>query len=96
MHGRWVHAVVLIPLALFAFFHNLGISLFKGSEGLYAHITHEMVERGDYVHLTYQGEAYVYKSPCFSGFSLFRQHCWGRMRLHFGCQGRYSVSEQWV
>jgi hypothetical protein len=64
-HGRWAHAVVLIPVGLFAFFHNLDISLFEGSEGLYAHITREMVERGDYVHLTYQGEAYVYKSPFF-------------------------------
>jgi 4-amino-4-deoxy-L-arabinose transferase-like glycosyltransferase len=64
-HHRWVHALILIPVAWFAFFHNLGVSLFEGSEGLYAHITHEMVERGDYVHLTYVGEAYANKSPFF-------------------------------
>jgi 4-amino-4-deoxy-L-arabinose transferase-like glycosyltransferase len=64
-HNRWAHALILIPVAWFAFFHNLGVSLFEGSEGLYAHITHEMVERGDYVHLTYVGEAYANKSPLF-------------------------------
>lgn len=63
--SQWVHALVLIPVAWYAFFHNLGISLFEGSEGLYAHITHEMVERREYVHLTYVGEAYVNKSPFF-------------------------------
>lgn len=64
-HNRWAHALILIPVAWFAFFHNLGVSLFEGSEGLYAHITHEMVERGDYVHLTYVGKAYANKSPLF-------------------------------
>jgi 4-amino-4-deoxy-L-arabinose transferase-like glycosyltransferase len=64
-HHRWLHALILVPVAWFAFFHNLGISLFEGSEGLYAHIAHEMVQRGDYVHLTYVGESYANKSPFF-------------------------------
>jgi 4-amino-4-deoxy-L-arabinose transferase-like glycosyltransferase len=64
-HNRWAHALILIPVAWFAFFHNLDVSLFEGSEGLYAHITHEMVKRGDYVHLTYVGEVYANKSPFF-------------------------------
>ena len=65
MRSRWVHALILIPVAWVAFFHNLGISLFEGSEGLYAHITHEMVARHEYVHLTYVGETYTNKSPFF-------------------------------
>ena len=64
-YNRRLHAIILIPVAWFAFFHNLGVSLFEGSEGLYAHITHEMVARQDYVHLTYVGEAYANKSPFF-------------------------------
>ena len=56
---------MLLPLGLFAFFQHLGISLFEGSEGLYAHITREMVDWGEYVHLTYQGEPYINKSPFF-------------------------------
>jgi 4-amino-4-deoxy-L-arabinose transferase-like glycosyltransferase len=64
-HNRRLHALILIPMAWFAFFHNLGISLFEGSEGLYAHIAHEMVQRGDYIHLTYVGEPYANKSPFF-------------------------------
>ncbi|WP_447600768.1 ArnT family glycosyltransferase [Nitrospira sp. Nam80] len=63
--SRWLHAIILIPVAWLAFFHNLGLSLFEGSEGLYAHIAHEMVKRGDYIHLTYVGEAYANKSPFF-------------------------------
>jgi 4-amino-4-deoxy-L-arabinose transferase-like glycosyltransferase len=63
--NRWVHALILVPVAWFAFFHNLDISLFEGSEGLYAHIAHEMVQRGDYIHLTYVGEPYANKSPFF-------------------------------
>lgn len=65
LDNRWMHALILIPVAWLAFFHNLGISLFEGSEGLYAHITHEMIKRGDYVHLTYVGEPYANKSPFF-------------------------------
>jgi 4-amino-4-deoxy-L-arabinose transferase-like glycosyltransferase len=64
-HNRRLHALILVPVAWFAFFHNLGISLFEGSEGLYAHIAHEMVQRGDYIHLTYVGEPYANKSPFF-------------------------------
>jgi membrane-associated phospholipid phosphatase len=68
--GVWWHAFVLISVAGIAYFCNLGISLFEGSEGLYAHITHEMVQRGDYVHLTYQGEPYTNKPPFATSFAV--------------------------
>ena len=62
-----------IPLPLWAlglvsalaYFHNLNIALFEGSEGLYAHIAREMVQTQHYLQLTYQGEPYANKTPLY-------------------------------
>ena len=65
MNQRTVQWLVLIPVGLFAFFGNLHLALFEGSEGLYAQVTREMVYARQYTSLTYQGEPYANKSPLF-------------------------------
>jgi 4-amino-4-deoxy-L-arabinose transferase-like glycosyltransferase len=49
----------------FAFFHNLDIALFEGSEGLYAHISRDMRLSGKWFELTYHDEPYINKPPLF-------------------------------
>ena len=69
----WRDTVRSIPLPLWAlglvsalaYFHNLNIALFEGSEGLYAHIAREMVQTQHYLQLTYQGEPYANKTPLY-------------------------------
>lgn len=65
MHSRLTHGLALAGVGLFAFFYNLHLSLLEGSEGLYAHITRDMLRSGDLLRLTYQGEAYANKTPFF-------------------------------
>ncbi|MBD0305595.1 MAG: glycosyltransferase family 39 protein [Nitrospiraceae bacterium] len=65
MNQRTVQWLVLIPVGLFAFFGNLHLALFEGSEGLYAQVTREMVHARQFTSLTYQGEPYANKSPLF-------------------------------
>jgi 4-amino-4-deoxy-L-arabinose transferase-like glycosyltransferase len=55
----------LLLVGCFAFFYNLDIALFEGSEGLYAHISREMKLSGQWFQLTYHDESYVNKPPLF-------------------------------
>lgn len=61
----WAHLVLLGLLGLLAFFHNLSVSLFGDTEGLYAAVTETMVRTGEYVHLTLNREPYLNKPPMF-------------------------------
>lgn len=63
--STFVYPLTLLFIGSFAFFYNLDIALFEGSEGLYAHISREMALSGHYFQLTYQGQAYVNKPPLF-------------------------------
>ena len=60
-----VRLAVLAAVGLLAFVWRLDLSLLEGTEGLYAGIAREMVQSGNYVALTYQGEPYVNKPPLF-------------------------------
>jgi len=59
------HVCLLILVGLFSFTYNLQISLFEGTEGLYGQITREMVQSGEYLRLTFQGQHYFNKPPMF-------------------------------
>lgn len=63
--NTFIYPCVLLLMGSFAFFYNLNIALFEGSEGLYAHISREMALSGQYFQLTYQGEPYINKPPLF-------------------------------
>ena len=62
---EWAHGLVLLPVGLFAFCHNLNLSLLEGSEGLYSQISREMIQRDQFLNLTFQGEHYTNKPPFF-------------------------------
>ena len=64
-HSKWVDVCLLILVGLFSFTHNLQISLFEGTEGLYGQVAREMVQSGEYVRLTFQGQHYFSKPPMF-------------------------------
>jgi 4-amino-4-deoxy-L-arabinose transferase-like glycosyltransferase len=61
----FVVTAALVLLGAVAFFHHLDVSLLEGSEGLYAHIAREMIERDEWMHLSYLGEPYRNKPPLF-------------------------------
>jgi len=65
IENRWAHLVLLGMIGLLAFFHNLSVSLFGDTEGLYAAVTETMLRTGEYVHLTLNGKPYVNKPPMF-------------------------------
>jgi len=52
-------------IGILAFFHNLSVSLFGDTEGLYAAVTETMLRTGEYVHLTLNLKPYVNKPPMF-------------------------------
>jgi 4-amino-4-deoxy-L-arabinose transferase-like glycosyltransferase len=62
---KWGHVCLLILVGLFSFTYNLQISLFEGTEGLYGQVTRELVQSGEYVRLTFQGQPYINKPPLF-------------------------------
>ncbi len=62
---KWVDVCLLIFVGLFSFTYNLQISLFEGTEGLYAQVAREMVHSGEYLRLTFQGQHYFSKPPMF-------------------------------
>ena len=59
------HFLLLGTIGLLAFFHNLSVSLFGDTEGLYAAVTETMLRTGEYVQLTLNEEPYVNKPPMF-------------------------------
>jgi 4-amino-4-deoxy-L-arabinose transferase-like glycosyltransferase len=61
----WIHFGILASFSAFAFFWNLNVPFYEGTEGFYADITREMVQSGQYWHLTYQGQPYAFKPPLF-------------------------------
>lgn len=62
---RYTHVLLLGAIGLFAFCQQLNLSLFEGTEGLYAHITRDMLRANQFFHLTYLGEHYFYKPPLY-------------------------------
>jgi 4-amino-4-deoxy-L-arabinose transferase-like glycosyltransferase len=62
---QWVHVCLLILVGFFSFTYNLQISLFEGTEGLYGQVTREMVQSGEYLRLTFQGQPYISKPPLY-------------------------------
>ena len=62
---KWKYVCLLILVGLFSFTYNLQISLFEGTEGLYGQVTREMVQSGEYLRLTFQGQNYISKPPFF-------------------------------
>ena len=62
---KWVDVCLLILVGLFSFTYNLQISLFEGTEGLYGQVAREMVQSGEYLRLTFQGQHYFSKPPMF-------------------------------
>lgn len=65
IESRWAHLVLLGMIGILAFFHNLSVSLFGDTEGLYAAVTETMLRTGEYVHLTLDKKPYVNKPPMF-------------------------------
>ena len=63
--SRWGSPLLLGMVGLLAFFHNLSISLFGETEGLYAAVTETMLRTGEYVQLTLNRQPYVNKPPMF-------------------------------
>ena len=62
---KWTYVCLLTLVGLFSFTYNLQISLFEGTEGLYGQIVREMVQSGEYLRLTFQGQKYISKPPLF-------------------------------
>ena len=65
IQSRAAHLLLLGTIGLLAFFHNLSVSLFGDTEGLYAAVTETMLRTGEYVQLTLNKEPYVNKPPMF-------------------------------
>jgi 4-amino-4-deoxy-L-arabinose transferase-like glycosyltransferase len=63
--SKWGQVCLLLLVGLFSFTYNLQISLFEGTEGLYGQVARELVQSGEYVRLTFQGQAYFNKPPLF-------------------------------
>lgn len=68
IESRWAQIFLLGMIGILAFFHNLSVSLFGDTEGLYAAVTETMLRTGEYVHLTLNREPYVNKPPMFFWF----------------------------
>ncbi|MDR0841804.1 MAG: glycosyltransferase family 39 protein [Acidobacteriota bacterium] len=63
MHSPWLHAVVLVALAL-PYFINLGVSsVWDGSEAFYAETPREMLATGDWLSPQFNFEPRVNKPP---------------------------------
>ncbi len=65
LHRPSVHLGLLLLIGLQAFASNISLSLYAETEGLYAIVTHYMLEAGDYIHLTFHGDRYFNKPPLF-------------------------------
>ena len=65
MTGKLACHLSLILVGTFVFCSNHHLSLFQGSEGLYAQISREMVQSREFFQLTYQGDPYANKPPLF-------------------------------
>ncbi len=62
---KWGQACLLVLVGFFSFTYNLQVSLFEGTEGLYAQVAREIVQSGEYVRMTFQGQPYINKPPLF-------------------------------
>ena len=71
----------LVLIGTFAFFYNLDIALFEGSEGLYAHISREMKLSGQWFQLTYHDESYINKPPLFFWVLAFFTRLFGENEI---------------
>ncbi len=74
---RYVQVLLLALVGGWAYFANLHLSLLEGSEGLYAGIAGEMVRRGEFFDLTYQGIPYFNKPPLFFWLLNLSTSVWG-------------------
>lgn len=86
----WFFAV-----GLFAFVQNLSISLFEGSEGLYAQIAREMALTKQFFSLTYQEEPYSNKPPLFFWLLALSTGLLGENEIALRCRPRCSASAPW-
>ncbi|MFQ5988783.1 MAG: ArnT family glycosyltransferase [Candidatus Methylomirabilales bacterium] len=62
---RWLYLLLLVVVGFFAFFHNIDLSLYGCTEGLYASVTREMLRTQRFLHPTYFGHVYNNKPPLF-------------------------------
>ena len=77
VESRGAHIVLLGIIGGLAFFHNLSVSLFGDTEGLYAAITETMIRTGEYVHLTFYEKPFLNKPPLFFWFQALTSQALG-------------------
>lgn len=79
--GTWGQVLILIVLPAALLYPCMSFHLFEPDEGRYAQIPREMLERGDWIVPTLQGEPYLDKPPLFYwsvmlSFAAFGFHDW--------------------
>jgi 4-amino-4-deoxy-L-arabinose transferase-like glycosyltransferase len=74
---KWVQVAILIGFCLFLYFFNLGRwDLWNPDEPRYAEVAREMVSRGDWILMHYNGETYPDKPPLFFWLIAFSSFLW--------------------
>src|SRR4030043_199188 len=75
---KWVQIVLLLGFCFVIYFLNLGRwDLWNPDEPRYAQVAREMVQRGDWVLMHFNGQIYADKPPLFFWFIAFSSALWG-------------------
>src|SRR4030043_1750132 len=74
---KWVQITLLIGFCLVLYFLNLGRwDLWSPDEPRYAQVAREMVNRGDWILMHYNGNTYADKPPLFFWLIAFSSYLW--------------------
>ncbi len=76
-HRKWVPILMLLGLCFFLYFFNLGQwDLWVPDEPKYAQVAKEMVDRGDWILMHFNGEVYGDKPPLFFWLIGLSSYLW--------------------
>jgi len=74
---KWVQVAILIGFCIVLYFFNIGRwDLWNPDEPRYAQVAREMVQRGDWVLMHYNGKIYSDKPPLFFWLIAFSSYLW--------------------
>jgi 4-amino-4-deoxy-L-arabinose transferase-like glycosyltransferase len=74
---KWVQIAILLGFCFFLYFLNLGRwDLWNPDEPRYAQVAREMVNRGDWILMHYNGNTYADKPPLFFWLIAFSSSLW--------------------